>query len=108
MCPFILIPLFILHVLFARLFPAVCPTSIAAPFIAFAAKKKEKLTDGQKFNCTNICFLSACVCVVGKRAVKVQAQGRAGVFPSGQLQELLPQQQLPVGGATAGVSAASW
>lgn len=66
-----------------------------------------------KFNWTNIgASLCVCVCVcmfeVGERLVQVQAQGGAGVFPSGQLQELLPQRQLSVGAAAAGVSGTAW
>lgn len=49
-----------------------------------------------------------CVSEVGVRLVQVQTQGGAGVLPFSQLQELLPQFQLSVGAAAAGVSSAAW
>lgn len=48
--------------------------------------------------------VGVCFCEVGERPVQVQAQGGAGVFPTSQLPELLPEQQLSVGAAAAGVS----
>ncbi|XP_017164380.1 attractin-like protein 1 [Poecilia reticulata] len=45
--------------------------------------------------------------IIDDRLIQVQAAGGEGVFSTGQLQELLPEQQLSMGGAAAGVPGAA-